>query len=122
MNGINDFSFPLEELQETLRALNRGWASQKVKNIIDNCSSFKIGKTGETLEERRSQPDYVNEYPEIASVFKSTSKREVDDMESYLISRYFLNEKCDNLKSGIRSKNDTMREDATEYNVYVVWK
>lgn len=122
MNGINDFSSQLEELQETVRALNRGWSSQKVKNIIEKCSSFKIGKTGEALDERRAQPDYVDEYPYIESVYKSANKGEVDEMESYLIGRYFLNEKCDNLKSGIRSKNDTMRSDATEYNVYVVWK
>jgi len=96
-------------------------ASQKVSAIIAKCSHFKIGKTGENLEDRRNQPDYAEVYPNIEEVYSNTSKVRVSDMESYLIDRYQSNSKCDNIKDGNESNNDPMT-DSSKYYVYVVWK
>ena len=115
------FSDVLREAAERINALLKAFAEQKVRSIIENCANFKIGKTGESLEERHSQPDYAGEYEHITEIYKSQNKGSVDDMETYLISRFLLNSKCDNLKSGRVSNNDTMRDNASEYRVYLVW-
>lgn len=96
-------------------------AMAKIDTIIAQCTSFKIGKTGETLLDRLSQPDYNDVYTHIISVFTGT-KENVDDMESYLINKFINHPQCDNKKDGDASNNDTMAEDAKEYHVYVVYK
>ncbi len=111
----------LREAAERINAILKAFAEQKVRNIIETCANFKIGKTGEPLEERRSQSDYAREYEHITEIYKSQNKSAVDDMESFLISKFLLNSKCDNLKSGRASNNDTMRDNASEYRVYIVW-
>lgn len=98
--------------------LNRVSASKKVDVIISNCSSFKIGKTGNTLDNRLN--NYNGEYSHIDSVFLG-GELEVDDMESYLIDKYIDHSKCDNKKDGSASSNDTMAANAEMYQVYVVW-
>ena len=99
-------------------ALNRVDASKKVDAIISRCSSFKIGKTGDTLYERLN--NYDGEYNHIESVFKGV-ELEVDEMESYLIDKYKNHPKCNNIKVGSASYNDSMAEDAEMYHIYVVW-
>lgn len=99
-------------------ACNRINAIKKVDAIIPNCSSFKIGKTGDKLYDRLN--NYNGEYDNIAPVYVG-SKSDVDDMESYLIDKYINHLKCDNKKDGEASNNDTMAEDAEKYQVYVVW-
>ena len=99
-------------------ALNRVDALKKVDAIIAHCSSFKIGKTGDTLYERLN--NYDGEYNHIESVFKGV-ELEVDEMESYLIDKYKNHPKCNNIKVGSVSYNDPMAENAEIYRVYVVW-
>ena len=107
---------------ETIKfAQSQREAMAKIDAIIAECTSFKIGKTGETLLDRLSQPDYNDAYTHIVSVFSGT-KEDVDDMESYLINKYINHSKCDNKKDGNASNNDTMAENAEEYHVYVVWR
>jgi hypothetical protein len=93
-------------------------ANAKVELRIPSCSTFKIGKTGDTLYNRLN--NYDGEYDHIAPVYIG-SKSDVDDMESYLIDKYINHPKCDNKKDGEASNNDTMAEDAEKYQVYVVW-
>lgn len=100
-------------------AWNRVNAQKIVDKIIPNCSSFKIGKTGDTLDDRLN--NYNGEYNHIDSVFLG-GELEVDDMESYLIDKYLAHPKCDNKKGGLASYNDTMVNDNNVYQVYVVWK
>lgn len=98
---------------------NRINAIKKVDVIVPNCSSFKIGKTGDTLDELLN--NYNGEYNHIGLVFVG-SKSDVDDMESYLIDQYNSHPKCANKKDGEASNNDPMAENAEKYQVYVVWK
>ncbi len=82
---------------------------------------FKIGKAGETKDERYQQEDYRKNYDGICEVYASSSKTLVDRMEAALIN-YFLDEpKCDNKKGGEQSVNDDMK-DSHRYIVYVVYK
>lgn len=99
-------------------ACNRVKALTSIEAIISNCSSFKIGKTGDELLDRLS--NYHNEYSHIKSAFAGT-KNEVDDMESYLIDQFINHPKCANKKDGVESHNDSMAENAEKYQVYVVW-
>ena len=106
---------------ETIKfAQSQREAIAKIDAIISECTSFKIGKTGETLLDRLNQPDYNDVYTHISSVYDG-NQEDVDDMESYLINKYISHPKCDNKKDGDASNNDTMSEDAEEYHVYVVW-
>ena len=95
---------------------------KKIEEVIDNCTSFKIGKTGMTLEERGNSPDYANKYRWIQEVFASKDPNEVSQMEAHLINTYINWARCDNEKDGAASIYDNMSDDATKYYVYIVWK
>ena len=90
-------------------ACNRVKEMKNVEAIILDCSSFKIGKTGDDLLDRLS--NYHNEYSYIRSVFEG-AKSEVDNMESFLIDKFINYPKCDNKKDGAASNNDPMADGA----------
>lgn len=94
--------------------------AKKIMACAENWSSFKIGKSGMTAEERFSEPDYNGVYDDIKVVYKSTSADNVSKMEAALINIFMDNEKCDNTKDGEGSVNDTMA-DSNKYIVYVVY-
>ena len=95
---------------------------KKIEEVIDKCTSFKIGKTGMTLEERGNSPDYADKYKWIQEVFASNDPGEVSQMEAYLINTYIVYDRCDNEKNGAASIYDKMADDATKYYVYIVWR
>lgn len=94
-------------------------AEYEVNKCIVGCKAFKIGKTGQTRDERLTE--YGDEYTNMEFVY-SGSREEVDDMESILIEYYSLHHKCENIKDGLKSNTDKMKEEASEYHVYVVWR
>jgi len=91
--------------------------------IFPDCESFKIGKTGDTLNDRLDQYDYKEEYKfkHIAPVYKTKSKSLASRMEAELIDYFSDRNKCENIKDGEKSLKDKMA-DANTYYVYVVWK
>ena len=89
--------------------------------LVPQCKKFKIGKTGEKLEDRKNQPDYKDEYDHIDEVYQTSSKDEASAMEAYLIDEFEHLEKSQNKKDGDHSLNDEMADSDTYY-VYVVWK
>ena len=97
--------------------------TMRVDAIVIRCTSFKIGKTGQKDDDRLSQyradPD-EKDYEYLEFVY-SGNKKDVDDMESFLIDYYKDNPKCDNKRDGEVSNNDKMADDADVYHVYVVW-
>ena len=95
---------------------------KKIEEVIDKCTSFKIGKTGMTLEERGNSSDYASKYKWIQEVFASKDPTEVSQMEAHLINNYINCSKCDNEKNGVSSIHDEMADDATKYYVYIVWR
>ena len=95
--------------------------ARDIMDYAKNWSSFKIGKSGMTAVERFSEPDYNGVYDGIIVVYESTSADNVSHMESSLINLFKNNEKCDNIKDGEGSINDTMA-DSDKYIVYVVYK
>lgn len=95
---------------------------KKIEEVIDKCTSFKIGKTGMTLEERGNSSDYASKYKWIQEVFASKDPTEVSQMEAHLINTYINWACCDNEKDGAASIYDHMADDATKYYVYIVWK
>jgi hypothetical protein len=95
---------------------------KKIEEVIDKCTSFKIGKTGMTLEERGNSPDYADKYKWIQEVFASKDPNEVSQMEAHLINTYINWACCDNEKGGAASIYDHMADDATKYYVYIVWR
>lgn len=95
---------------------------KKIEEVIDKCTSFKIGKTGMTLEERGNSSDYASKYKWIQEVFASKDPTEVSQMEAHLINNYINYSKCDNEKNGVSSIHDEMKDGADKYYVYIVWK
>lgn len=95
--------------------------SNYITDYAKNWSSFKIGKSGMTAEERFSEPDYNGEYDGIVEVYANQSADNVSQMEASLINYFRDNKKCDNDKDGYSSVNDTMAS-SSEYIVYVVYK
>ena len=95
--------------------------SNYITDYAKNWSSFKIGKSGMTAEERFSEPDYNGEYDGIVEVYANQSADNVSQMEASLINYFRDNKKCDNDKDGDSSVNDTMAS-SSEYIVYVVYK
>ena len=95
---------------------------KKIEEVIDKCTSFKIGKTGMTLEERGNSSDYASKYKWIQEVFASKDPTEVSQMEAHLINTYINWACCDNKKDGAASIDDHMSDDATKYYVYIVWR
>jgi hypothetical protein len=95
---------------------------KKIEEVIDKCTSFKIGKTGMTLEERGNSSDYASKYKWIQEVFASKDPTEVSQMEAHLINHYINYSKCDNEKNGVSSIHDEMKDGADKYYVYIVWR
>ena len=95
---------------------------KKINEVIDKCTSFKIGKTGMTLEERGNSSDYASKYKWIQEVFASKDPTEVSQIEAHLINHYINWACCDNKKDGAASIYDHMSDDATKYYVYIVWR
>ena len=93
-----------------------------IASVIANSQEFKIGKTGDTVENRRKEPDYNNDYPHVERLYSSKYKFMVDFMEAFLIDSFIDNNKCANDKNGKRSINDNMTLKAEKYSVYIVWK
>ena len=93
----------------------------KLNFIIDRWKSFKIGKTSMSLEDRRSQQDYNELYPNIGSVYESNNFILTSMAEAQLIDEYINHPKCDNVKDGDQSINDHMGDGDT-YQVYIVWR
>lgn len=95
-------------------------ARQEVVAVEMVCQSYKIGKTGQSVDDRYINSDYPDNYNHIKPIF-SGSKQDASEMESYLIDCCKDHYKCDNRKDGEASYNDEMA-DAEVYHVYVVWK
>ena len=96
-------------------------AQKKVSVISSKVKSFKIGKTGMSLEDRLSEPDYNGKYDHILPLIKGTNPDIISGYESSLIDAFIEEEKCDNDKNGNQSEGDRM-VDAKYYYVYLVWR
>ena len=95
---------------------------KKIEEVIDKCTSFKIGKTGMTLEKRGNSPDYADKYKWIEPLYESSNPDDVSQMEAHLIIKYINRTCCDNEKGGAASIYDHMADEATKYYVYIVWR
>lgn len=98
-------------------------AKSKLEELIANCSKYKIGKTGQALEERFSKYQGKGEdFERIEELYKSKSFDIVSKLESDLIDDYINDDKCKNIKDGEHSINDHIDSEAEVYFVYVVLK
>ena len=95
---------------------------KKIEEVIDKCTSFKIGKTGMTLEERGNSSDYASKYKWIEPLYESSNPNDVSRIEAHLINTYINWACCDNEKDGVSSIHDEMKDGAEKYYVYIVWK
>ena len=86
-----------------------------LENQIDNFINFKIGKTGQTIQERYEQ-FYKDNYSHHMVVGTSSDKKTIDDFEEYLIERFYEYLNCDNQQVGGGEMTDS-----DEYLVYVVY-
>ena len=90
-----------------------------IENIAKDGCYFKIGKTGQTVEERFKSDDY-NTYDRFSTLHSSGDQSEVDELEKTLIEHFrssTYEEQCENKVSD----NHDMKESG-EYHVYVVYR
>lgn len=87
----------------------------KLEKQIKNYINFKIGKTGQTIEERYEE-EYKNDYGHYMILGTSSNKNTIDEFEMYLISRFDKYENCDNEQVGGGDMTDS-----DKYLVYVVY-
>lgn len=92
-------------------------AKAAISSIASRAKSFKIGKTGMSIEDRFGEPDYNGVYDEIHSVYSSDDQDFASRMEADLIGEFKDNQKCDNVRT---TDKDDMT-DSEKYSVYVVW-
>ena len=78
-------------------------------------SNFKIGKTGQTIENRFDQ-EYSKDYNFCKVVGHSSEKETIDSVEMYLIERFHSLPNCDNEQIGGGEMAESDR-----YLVYVVY-
>ena len=95
---------------------------KKIDEVISKCVSFKIGKTGLSLEKRGNSPDYADKYKWIEPLYESSNPNDVSQMEAHLINSYINWACCDNEKDGVSSIHDEMKDGAEKYYVYIVWR
>lgn len=113
---FRDYATDILKFKEDVR-----YIVSKINSLEIRWSHFKIGKTGNTVEERSVEPDYINDYDGIIELYISSSKQLVSDMEAALIDSFKNDPKCDNGKGGKQSLNDKMA-DSNKYLVYLVFK
>lgn len=72
--------------------------TKNINSIIEDCNSFKIGKTGDSYI-RADQNDYRKDYVNIYLLFKTTSKENVSLIEEHYIKKYMKSHpsKIDNI-------------------------
>lgn len=92
----------------------------KIQKLVVDCTSFKIGKTGQKLEDRFEE--YKKDYGDILEIYSSSKETWIDDLEASLV-KYFrsakdYSSKCKNEKSGSPGE---MRE-SDKYYIYIVRK
>lgn len=91
----------------------------EIKNQVDekikNVKSFKIGKTGQTVQDRFDEK-YKNEFNYIEELGWSETMSTIDEAEEYLISEFINNKKCKNEQIGSGKMTESKR-----YVIYMVW-
>lgn len=95
--------------------------ASRIESVKDELSHFKIGKTGNTVDERSAQSDYCNKYDGIVELYVTSSKTLVSRMEASLIEYFKSDPECDNDKGGSQSLNDEVA-DSARFVVYMVFK
>lgn len=98
-------------------------AKERIRKIASKCDRFKIGETGQTLEQRFSDPEYSSNYDTISSIYKSQDKTLIDNLEEKLIEyamRYYPT-KCDN-RSPKSHGMTTDKKEPIHYSIYMVHK
>lgn len=79
---------------------------------LQNYSGFKIGKTGQKLQDRYSGA-YSHLYENYGEIYSSFNKAFIDNLEKYLIERFFELPNCDNENEG--------GGEMTNSNVYIAY-
>jgi hypothetical protein len=73
--------------------------ASSLKSSISGYSNFKIGKTGQTLEDRFGT-DYKEDYAYMKQLGYSDSSSTIDNLEEYLIKEFMNYSNCDNEQVG----------------------
>ncbi|MCE4564112.1 hypothetical protein INQ51_07295 [Maribellus sp. CM-23] len=71
----------------------------KYEPLLESFSNFKIGKTGQTIEERYEE-EYSDFYDNYEIVGSSTDETTIDEFEIYMIKRFGDLPNCDNEQVG----------------------
>ena len=87
----------------------------KYASKLESLSNFKIGKTGQTIEERYNE-EYADTYSYYETIGSSENKTTIDNFEKYMIERFMNLPTCDNEQDGGGEMTDS-----NKYIVYLMY-
>lgn len=93
--------------------------SLAIATSVNDVERFKIGKTGQTIDDRYSKSTYKDEYKGIVSIYTSENPDEISRLEADLNKEFKKHPKCDNDRT---TEKDDMTDSEGEYTLYIVWK
>ena len=93
--------------------------SLAIATSVNDVERFKIGKTGQTVDDRYSKSTYKDEYKGIVPIYSSEDSDEISRLEADLNKEFKKHPKCDNDRT---TDKDDMTDSEGDYTLYVVWK
>lgn len=87
----------------------------KIESKLKTLTSFKIGKTGQTVKERYEE-EYSETYDKYEVIGTSVKATIIDNFEEYMIERFMDFDNCDNDQIGGGEMTDS-----DKYIVYLVF-
>ncbi|MDX9805141.1 MAG: hypothetical protein RBT87_04830 [bacterium] len=92
---------------------------EEIKRLTKDSKSFKIGKTGQSLKDRKNEADYKEAYNYIKEVYASEDSDLISELEKELIKIFRKkDERCENKQDG----GNGLDGENGQYFVYVVVK
>ena len=117
------------ENKSVLEGLSRQIKYQRLKESIRvaiassifDVNHFKIGKTGQTIDDRFNKSTYKDDYKGIIPLHTSEDPDEISQLEADLIEEFKSNSKYDSICDNERTTDKDEMKDSDSYALYMVW-
>lgn len=87
----------------------------KIDNKIKSATKFKIGKTGQSVDERFRQ-NYIGKFLYREEICYHENSAKIDELEEYLIEQFQDDQRCKNEQVGGGEMTKS-----NKYIIYLVW-
>lgn len=112
MEGLSK-QIKYQRLKESIRVA--------IASSIFDVNHFKIGKTGQTTDDRFNKSTYKDDYKGILPLHTSEDPDEISLLEADLIEEFKSNSKYDSICDNERITDKDEMKDSDRYTLYMVW-